>query len=384
MMHHDDFHYVSLALGDDGLAYVGTGAEGRVYSVDDGHVVTLVADTDERQIGALMMSGAHPFVVAGDPAVFHAVLGRGGADAVWTSKVLDAGLRARFGVLRWASTGALELSTRTGDSQAPDATWSAWTNGVTQPAAVTSPAGRFVQVRARWARDATAVLGEVLLPFVTENVRPVVTEVAAAQKDAFTKEPVKENMVTSGGEPPKHEATVKLSWKVDNADEDKLRYRVAYRRDGETIWRDAVPPNDTLNKTDYEWDTSALPEGKYRVRVEASDEEANPPGEVMKHALESAPFVVDNTPPVFQSLTMAGRVLRARVVDGVGPIVRVEIAVDGRLEWRPLASANGIFDSADESVDADVSSIVPPGSHIVTARAFDAAGNSVTREIESR
>ena len=44
-MHHDEFHYVSLALGDDGRPYVGTGAEGRVYTVDDAHVVTLVADT---------------------------------------------------------------------------------------------------------------------------------------------------------------------------------------------------------------------------------------------------------------------------------------------------------------------------------------------------
>jgi hypothetical protein len=230
------------------------------------------------------------------------------------------------------------------------------------------------------------VLGEVVLPFLTENVRPVVLEVDATQRGALVKEPLKENMTASGGEPAKHDPTVKVTWKVDNADEDELRYRVTFEREGETVWRDALPPNDNLKKTDYEWDTSALPEGKYRVRVEASDEEANPPGNVMRHSLESAPFVIDNTPPVFQSLTMAGRILRARVVDGVGPIVRVEIAVDGRLEWRPLgaAKASGLFDSADESVDADVSAIVPPGSHIVTARAYDAAGNSATREIESR
>jgi hypothetical protein len=384
LMHHDDFHYLSLSLGDDGQAYVGTGAEGRVYAVDDGHVVTLVADTDERQIGALAMSGARPFVVAGDPAVFHPMVGRGGPDAVWTSKVLDAGLRAKFGVLRWTATGALELSTRTGDTLTPDGTWSAWATGITQPAAVTSPVGRFVQVRARWGRDAAAVLGEVILPFQTENLRPVVLEIDAAQKATPVKEPIKDNIPPSGGEPAKHEATVKLTWKVDNADDDQLRYRVAFRRDGETIWRDALPPNDTLSKPDYEWDTSALPEGKYRVRVEASDEQANPPGDVMKHALESAPFLVDNTPPVFQSMTMAGRILRAHVIDGVGPIVRIEIAVDGRLEWRPLAPARGIMDSADESVDADVSSLVPPGSHIVTARAFDAAGNAALKEIESR
>jgi hypothetical protein len=57
--------------------------------------------------------------------------------------------------------------------------------------------------------------------------------------------------------------------------------------------------------------------------------------------------------------------------------------VDGKLEWRPLAAADGVFDSPDEEVDADVTSLVPPGSHIVAVRAFDEAGNSVTQEIES-
>jgi len=374
LMHHDEFHYVSLAVGDDGNPYVGTGAEGRVYTVDESHVVTLVADTDERQIGALLMSGAHPFVVGGDPAVFHRVIARGGADAVWTSKVLDAGLRARFGAVRWTASGPLEVATRTGDTQAPDATWSPWSNPLAEGGVAASPGARFVQVRARW-RDATAVLGDVSLPFVTENVRPVVLEVDAAPKVAIAKEPAKENMVSSGGEPPKHDATIKLTWRIDNADEDQ----------GETPWRDVLAHDEAVNnKLEYEWDTSALPEGKYRVRVQASDEAANPPGDVMTHTMESAPFIVDNTPPVIESLTMAGRVLRARAVDGVGPIVRVEVAVDGKPEWRPLGAKDGVFDSADESVDADVGSIVPAGSHVVTLRAFDAAGNAASRELESR
>jgi hypothetical protein len=138
-----------------------------------------------------------------------------------------------------------------------------------------------------------------------------------------------------------------------------------------------------LTKSEVEWDTVALPEGKYRVRVEASDELANPPETVQKHALESPPVVVDNTPPVFRVLTMTQRRLHARVSDGVGPIVRVELTVDGKIEWRPLAPADGVFDSADEEVDEDVRSLVPPGSHIVAVRAFDEAGNGVTQEIES-
>ena len=383
MMHHEDTHYLALALDDAGQPHVGTGADGRVYTVNDGHVVTLEADTDERQIGALNVSGGKDFVVAGDPCVFHRIVARGGPDAVWTSKVLDAGLRAKFGVLSWRASGALELGTRTGNTAAPDATWSTWTTGMSAPATVTSPGGRFVQVRARWGRDANAVLSDVMLPFVTENVRPVVLEVNAAQKGAVAKEPTKENLPASGGDPPKHDSVVKVSWKVDNQDNDALRYRVAFKREGQNVWRDATKPDESLTKTEYEWETQALPEGKYRVRVEASDEGANPPEQTQKHALESQAVLVDNTPPIVKELAITGRRLKARIADGAGPIARVEVTIDGKLEWRPLGPADGVFDSAEESVDADVSAIVPPGSHIVAVRAFDAAGNAVTREVET-
>jgi hypothetical protein len=388
MMHHDEFHYMSLALDDAGRPYVGTGLEGRVYTVDDSHVVTLVCDTDERQVGALLVMGGGKvpvsgFVASSDPAVVHRILGRGGVDSVWTSKPLDAGLRARFGHLSWRASGAIELSTRTGNTALPEATWSEWSVPVANAAPIPSPPGRYLQVRARWSGDPAAELSDVIVPFVTENVRPVVLEVGAQPRTTSTPHESKEGLPTSGGEPPKHDSVVKVSWKVDNPDNDQLRYRVAFRREGQNQWRDVVRPEEVFTKSEVDWETLALPEGKYRLRVEASDEIANPPETVQKHALESAPVVVDNTPPVFRALTLTGRRLRARVTDGMGPIVRVELTVDGKLEWRPLAAADGVFDGPDEEVDSDVSSLVPPGSHIVAVRAFDEAGNAVTQELES-
>jgi hypothetical protein len=381
MLSASEFHYMSLTLDEKGNPYVGTGAEGRVYTVDENHVTQLVADTDERQIGALAMNGPTHVLVASDPLVVHRVTAHGGPDAVWTSKVLDCGLRAHFGTLSWRSTGPLELSTRAGNSATPDATWSAWSPALATPGKVTSAPGRYVQVRARFSRDPNAVLTEVQLPFVTDNLRPVVTEVSAAQKGVLARDS-KEALASSGGEPPKHDATVKLSWHVENPDQDQLRYRVAFKKEGSNVWRDVLKPEESLTKAEYEWDTVALPEGKYRVKVEASDELANPPADVQKHDLTSETFTVDHTPPTL-TLALAGRKLKAHAVDGVSPIARVEIAVDGKSEWRPLGPADGMFDSPDESVDADVSSIVPPGSHLVTVRAFDLAGNQISRETDA-
>lgn len=381
MMHHDEFHYVSLAVDERGTPFVGTGADGRVYTVDDAHVVSLVVDADERQIGAIAFAGRTRVVVGSDPAVVHRILSVGGPDAVWTSKALDAGLRARFGHLTWRGTGSLEVSTRTGDTRTPDASWSAWQGPVPAGGPAPSPAGRFVQVRAR-LRDAAASIADVTVAFATENLRAVVTDVEAHEKGA-PKETTKEGVPASGGEPPKHESVVHVSWKVDNPDSDELRYRVQFRREGQARWLDAGSREDVLTKPELDWDTAALPEGSYRLRVDASDEMANPPDDVTHHALESAPVLVDNTPPVFKTIAINGHRLRADVVDGVGPIARVEAAVDGRLEWRPLGAADGIFDTAEETVDADITSLLPgPGPHVVAVRAFDAAGNSVVREID--
>ncbi len=394
MMSHSEFHYMSLALDDAGVPYVGTGAEGRVYTVDDAHVVTLVADTDERQVTALSLAGmakgqARPtgngaFIASSDGAAFHRILGKGGADAVWTSKVFDMGGRAHFGALSFRATAALEVSTRTGNTQPPDTTWSTWSNAMTTSGPVSSPAARFVQMRARFTKP-DAELQEIIFPFVTDNLRPVVTAVEAQSKSTLRE--TKEGLAASGGEGPKHDSIVHVTWKTDNPDQDALRYRLSYRRESEP-WRDMLRTDEVVTKSEYDWETATLPEGKYRIRVEASDEAANPPDQALKHALETSSVLVDNTPPVFANLSIQGKRLKARVVDGVGPITRVDVSIDGhgKDEWRPLAPSGptpGVFDSADETFDTDISTVIPAGAHIVAVRAFDASGNYVVREIQS-
>lgn len=374
----NEAHFTTLAVDDAGKPYVGTGAEGRVYTVDENHTVTLMADTEERQVNAIAVSGKTKYVVGSDPAVFHEIRGTGGADATWTSKVLDASLRATFGRISWRSDGAVEVSSRTGNSALPDATWSEWSTALTAPGKTNSPPGRYIQVRARFAKEPNALLREVVVPFVTDNARAVVLNVDVQQgKAGGTGTP------SSGSDIPSRTSTVKLAWKVDNPDNDQLRYRVQYRFDTQpNTWRDLTKPDDTLTKAEIDWDTASLPEGTYRVRVEATDEIANPPDRITRHSLESGPILVDNTAPVFRSLTATGRRIKADIVDGLGPIVRIDFAVDGRTDFRPLGAADGVLDEPTEQVDVDFAKILSAGNHLVAVRAFDQAGNFVVRDVE--
>lgn len=380
-----DEHYVSLALGDDGRVYVGTGVNGRIYTVDAHHDSVLLADTEERQISALLMNGKQPAVVGSDPAVLHPLRGLGGTDAVWTSKVLDAGIRARFGRLNWDSTGVLEFSTRTGSTKEPDDTWSAWSKPLTAPGPVDSPPARYVQVRARWSHDKNAILDELTLPFVTDNLRAVVTEIDAssgAKKSRRDGSDSADGISESGGPiDKKADTTVNLTWKVDNPDKDSLRYRLQYRLVGTTTWYDILKPHEKLTKESYSWDTSDMPEGMYRVRVIASDELSNPPDRVKRDDMESGIVLVDNTAPALDGLRMQGRHLKATAIDGVGPIQRVEVSVVGTDEWYPLYPADGVFDEQREELDADVSAITGTSAALLSIRVYDKAGNYVVRNV---
>lgn len=369
-------HYTSLVMGDDGKPYVGTGVEGKLYTIDDAHNSVLVADTEERMISGLHLSGKSKFLVSSDPAVLHPIRGVGGADAVWTSKVLDAGLRARFGRLSWQSSGTLELSTRTGNTKEPDDTWSAWSRGLTAAGDISSPAARYIQVRARWSRDKDAVLSEVTLPFVTDNLRAVVTQVDAKKKSSSS------GLTPSGGPVTgKPNTKVSLSWKVNNPDKDQLKYRLEYRLVGTKQWYRLGKPGLKFKGTSHSWETAHLPEGKYRIRVHASDAPSNPPNKVKKHSLSSNVVIVDNTPPTVTQLQVQGRSVRGIAVDGVGPIQRIEVSLAGEDEWVPFDPNDGIFDEQREEFTADVSGLSPKGPALLSIRVYDSANNFVVQNV---
>lgn len=338
-------------------AWVGLGVGGRVLAVGGDRTVRVAHDVDEQGVTALALTGRTRMFATADTGVFYAVLDRAPTDATWNSRVIDAGSPARWGAVRHRGTGTLTWESRSGNVELPDATWSAWA-ALTDGTSVASPSSRYLQVRSRFGAGAT--LRAVTAFYLPENQRAVLTEVSATAAE------------TKAGEA--RSSVLRLAWKVENPDNDGLRYRLFFRGDGDATWRGLLRNQEWITGTSYDWSTEGLAEGWYRVEVDASDEAANPDDAVTRDVRASEPVLVDNTAPTV-SARVAGDRVRGEAEDGASAVLRVEASLDGG-EWRALRADDGVLDERREAFGG----LLPgggtrAGEHVLSVRATDEAGN---------
>ncbi len=340
--------------------WVALGVGGRVLALSEDRTSRIVFDVDEQQVGAIALTGRTRMFASSDTGAFYVLRAGVPTAATWHSKVLDGVSPCRWGALRWRGSGALDWETRSGNTELPDATWSPWepldTDGVLR-----SPSSRYVQVRARFGRAGETELRSVQVYYLPENQRPVVSEVTAIPPE------------TKVGET--RSSAVRVTWKVDNPDSDSLRYRLRFRGDSERTWRPLLRNQEHQSALTFDWVTDGLPEGFYRVEVEASDEASNPEDNALRDRRESDPVLVDNTPPAVTVSVAAGRVT-GTATDGASAVTRVEVSVDGG-EWRAARAADGVLDERTERFEAGVPAgpRAVAGEHAVSVRAYDEAGN---------
>lgn len=372
-------HITSLALLDDGTIIAGTGKDGRVVRVNPDRTTATWIDVDERQVLDVSFGAGDDYFVTGDGAALYRVTNARPRGAIWESKVLDARFVSRWGQLDWRADGQLVLSTRSGNVEAPDDTWSEWSGSLTRSGPIRSPQARFLQIRARFDRDPDAVLRAITAYFLPQNQRPHVTRVHLEGKNTAA---TKLMRAERQGHIPDASTQYKIAWTVDNPDEDRLRYRLRFRQEGQRVWRNILRSDNVLTETHFTWQTESIPDGWYVVRVEASDELDNPGSLALSDTRDSEPLRIDNHAPAVEQLRFANDHLTGRAIDGLGPISRLEYAIDGG-DWQALFPIDDLFDTAEERFDIDLSSL-DPGEHIVSVRATDAGGNVGSGEAQIR
>jgi hypothetical protein len=131
------------------------------------------------------------------------------------------------------------------------------------------------------------------------------------------------------------------------------------------------------------WDTSTVPNGRYLLRVTASDAPSNPDALALSGDKESAAFDVDNTPPTLQLQIVQRSPLRVRCLarDDLSVMRKAEFAIDGG-RWQEVYPADGINDGLEETYDITPGEIPGPGVHVLVVRATDLLGNVATARIE--
>ena len=384
--------------GDDGVVYLitPTGEETKYFKVDQKQALELLRASDGR------------IVVASGNGAAVTILGDGrSAEGVFVSRVHDATSVSRWGRVFWEadtpSQTSVVVSTRSGNSGQPDDTWSEWSRerGGAEGFTADSPVARFVQWRARLKTSnpqKTPALEKITMAYLQKNIAPTVksvsvdganskTDTAAAVTKPKPKLPGMAGAKSSGTgaqaskggvkkAPAKHKAKLKITWKASDANGDSLEYEMLFKGIEEKNWKLI---EDELTEKKYEWDTEAVPDGEYHVKIIASDAPDNPRLGALTDERVSEPFTVDNTSPTISSLRASNErgegahKITGTVSDNLSPVRSAEYSVDAG-DWIKVFPADGIFDSDSEKVEFRIERL-EKGEHTIVLKAVDYFGN---------
>lgn len=369
---------IQAMLRQGGRLILATGNGGKIlYLTPDGMIAGELLDTDAKQVTALaeLPDGRLVFGTSNAGAVGR-IGGRFAKTGTLTSKPLNAGQVAQFGTLRLQGhlppETTVTVATRSGNTVEPDeATWSDFS--AETPLAegylpIGSPAGRFLQYRLTLKSKTGKVsptVGGIELLFQRGNLPPVV---AAIQAQPSTKGTESSQRSTT-------KAYRLVKFKAGDPNRDKLLYRIDYRPVDTAVWVRLV---EDLTKTEYAWDTRGVEDGRYELRITASDSPSNPtPGDLQARRI-SEPLDVDNTAPKLSGIKarVVGRrvELRGRASDPGSRLVRFAWAADNTDTWKPFLPADGMCDSGRETFRFRTEKL-QPGRHRIILRAEDLFGN---------
>ena len=371
-----DGYFTALAADAAGWVYAGEGANGKVFRYgSDGDVAT-VFDFKERQALALVLDGKTPVVATGDAAAVYTISTAPAKKPSFLSTVFDAAVSAEWGAAYPISSGKVTVRTRSGNTAKPDATWSEWSAPVSKGTKVGSPKARYLQYRVDFD-DVKAVFSRLDVYYLPLNYGARVDAVTVTPEgDSSKKGKDKDGLPVDRVAKPS--ASMTIGWKVTNPDADTLRTKLSYRAEGDSLWI-ALNDGKPVDKDEWKWDTSAIPDGYYEIRVEAVDDLGNPVGEAMAASRISTPTLIDNGAPDLKDVKVAYPVVTGTADDSFSPIARIDYAVDAG-EWAFVFPSDRLYDSPREAFKAVLPGDLPPGKHMLVVRARDAAGNATVEK----
>jgi hypothetical protein len=373
------------------LIATGSPTEGQIYQLRPAAEETIVlAKVNPKQVLSLLPTADGGLYMGLANVGGIAMLSPGfAAEGKYTSPVLDAQQVSRFGNVQLHGLlpegSALKVSTRSGNVRdSAQKTWSSWSEEMpaTEFVKITSPPARFLQYRLTFAAaeggKSSPVVEDVSVSYQMPNLPPQIKTVRiVAAPDAAAATPPGE------ADAPRIPSARKqvIAWEAADANNDAMQYALHFRRGSGSSW---ILLKDKLREAQFEWDTRSVADGRYEVKVVATDAAANPPGEGRTTSRVSDPVLVDNTPPAIGDLRWqqkgADVELKLTAVDRTSVVAAMDYAVDSSRDWQAVLPSDKIFDGPQEDVAFSVGGL-SPGTHQLTLRATDAKGNQAFENV---
>lgn len=401
----------SIAFDAAGRPVIGTGNKGLIVRLESDLIHTELLNASPTQVTCLLAGrGGRLYAATGNVGKLFRVGPGLEPEGTIESEVFDAGLFSYWGRLTFrgtAAAGQIALETRSGNLERPQQNWSPWAPAATAPEGgrVASPPARFIQWRATLKASAegrSPELEAVDVAYLPKNVAPVVSLIEITPANyRFPAQTLSLTPSTSLSLPPLGKPAPKTApslssdsspssmqyakgflgarWAATDENQDSLLFSVYIRGLNETTWKLL---KDQIKDRYLSWDSTAFPDGEYRLRIVATDAPSNPPAQALTAELVSEPFDIDNTPPVISGLAVApagGKLeVRWRAADAFSVIEKAEYSVNGG-DWMVVEPTTRLSDSREHDYLLVLEQV--PGERTIAVRVTDAADNQAVAKV---
>jgi hypothetical protein len=410
--HAQDIVY-ALGFDSQGRSLVGTGNKGAIYRLDKDNLYSVLVTASPTQITNFCAGlDGKTYAATGNVGKVFEIGSHLENEGYIESDVFDAGTFALWGRVTYtaeANGGSVAVSTRTGNLDRPVQNWSHWSSPITsaEGARTTSPPARFVQWKATLhaTGSRSPELESVEVAYLPKNIAPRVeaieftpanykfptpstpsTAPSTLSLPAIGKSAHSETSSSSESTPSMTYAKgfVGARWAASDENGDGLIFTVHIRGVKETGWKLL---KDKVREKYLSWDSTAFPDGEYRLRVTASDLPGNPPDQALTSDRESEVVLIDNTPPRISGLSASrsgGKLnVRWRATDALSVISKAEYSLDGG-DWLLVSPTTKLSDSKELDYDLALDN-VSAGEHTIAVRVQDeydnqSAGKTVVRQ----
>ena len=397
---------LAIVLESDSQILVGTGDDGKIYRVNPmSGDYTEVGKCSANQIVAIHEKkgedGPKILLATGNPGKLFELTNTYVEEGTLESEVHNTQSLSRWGKLSWKGEmpdgTAIAFSTRAGNTKKPDDTWSDWSEALTtaEGSQISNGDGQYIQWRAKFTTDEAAqtpTLRKVTLASVQTNIEPRFTSIEIDDGSSSGNQD-KGRRSSGGGLPPPGmrggdssgngsgdgapSKKWKIDWKVEDANADTLQYTLYYKAVDEPNWRLL---KKELSKANHEWDVTTVPDGRYILKIVATDKLSNPVGWAKSAEKVSLPVDVDNTQPTMGNIQVTANgdntyKIACDVTDATTPLQKAVYKIDSDEHWRVIFPDDGIFDSKTEQLLLETGEL-PEGAHTITIRVTDNAQNT--------